>query len=533
MMPSPSVQRGVLVGPTRCGSGTCHRGTERCGGRTVQRLRIILSLLFVGVCLPSCHSAEEENRNCPDLSYAHKVSYRGREDKLLREVLEVIQEIRGDLPKTAQVVASFASCLQSLPADGDLESSPGRQRAPLPSALRKELAAIRWQVDQDRGLIRMEFPSSRSHSFRSSKSLVRVATKITSRICAKLPAGEAKETLSDALWYLWFDSLLRSTGERFDYYDYADEVLSQGAHSRGKSFAVGFDVGRESKGLTISKVLDKTLGQQGLRRGMRLLRLDGKDVDNLSSPELQRYWFREVAFDYRAEVSGVQGSVSFRARSSWRRYPTLRQVRQGHMIYLRMDRFARDSLLELRRILRRGEKDGLEGMILDLRGNGGGIFSPGLVDLFLKPGQTVATFREVSKQALEQEPASVEYYDIPLVLLVDGESASMSEVFAAAIKTHQRGPVVGERTFGKAVGQFSFPIADEGRLGLVTREYYYPGSEESWHQVGIEPDETIEVSQELADTLSETYRAPVLELKELVTQDPVLQRALALLEETQ
>jgi carboxyl-terminal processing protease len=150
------------------------------------------------------------------------------------------------------------------------------------------------------------------------------------------------------------------------------------------------------------------------------------------------------------------------------------------------------------------QDQGMKGLVLDLRFNPGGLLDEcvNLADRFLDEGVIVSTRgrnnedkRELTAKKDDTLPP------IPLVVLVNGASASASEIFAGAMKDHHRGTIVGERTFGKGSVQTPYPLPDGSHLKLTTARYYTPSGvqvhrEEGQKEYGIAPDVTVEMSPE-------------------------------------
>lgn len=136
----------------------------------------------------------------------------------------------------------------------------------------------------------------------------------------------------------------------------------------------------------------------------------------------------------------------------------------------------------------------VKGMILDLRSNGGGLLeaSVQLADLILPEGNVVSVKTKYGYE--EQYPIDNEYYDVPLVLLVNGYSASASEIVAGAIRDSGEGTIIGTKTFGKGVVQSVIPFPDGSALKITNARYYTP-SGECIHEVGIQPHVEIELDE--------------------------------------
>jgi carboxyl-terminal processing protease len=185
----------------------------------------------------------------------------------------------------------------------------------------------------------------------------------------------------------------------------------------------------------------------------------------------------------------------------------------------------------LRRMLRAITSAKAKGLILDLRGNPGGSLSYSIVDCFFKPGQIIGTYQSISEAKIEKIEATMEYFDIPLVLLVDEQSASMSEIFAAAVSVHKRGAIVGTKTYGKGVGQTCLPVGDEGKICLVQTRYFYPGTERTWNGEGISPDIEVNIGEEEQSVLEKIISRPVLDFDQQLKADKALREALLILGE--
>ncbi|MHC4608354.1 MAG: S41 family peptidase, partial [Planctomycetota bacterium] len=124
------------------------------------------------------------------------------------------------------------------------------------------------------------------------------------------------------------------------------------------------------------------------------------------------------------------------------------------------------------------EEQGLKALIVDLRFNTGGLYREcvALSDRFLDSGTIVTTRGRGSSAELREEAKAGEtrVRVRPLVLLVNGDTASASEIFAGAIRDHGRGVLVGARTYGKGLVQTPFPLSDGARLKITTAEYFTP-----------------------------------------------------------
>ena len=134
----------------------------------------------------------------------------------------------------------------------------------------------------------------------------------------------------------------------------------------------------------------------------------------------------------------------------------------------------------------------VSGMIIDLRNNGGGLVDTcvKMADLILPEG-VVVSMKDKNGNVTE-EKIDGEYYDVPMAVLVNGYSASASEILAGAIRDNHAGTLVGTKTFGKGIVQSSLEFVDGSGMKVTTARYYTP-SGECIHGIGIEPDIEVEL----------------------------------------
>ena len=145
--------------------------------------------------------------------------------------------------------------------------------------------------------------------------------------------------------------------------------------------------------------------------------------------------------------------------------------------YLRVSSFDEQTGVQIKEGIEKLGGARLKGVVLDLRNNPGGLVTSALTTagLFLKPGSTILTVRgRAVPEKAEKVPADAKPYNFPLAVLINGKSASASEIVAGALQDHDRAVIVGEPSFGKGLVQSVFPLADSTGLALTTALYYTP-----------------------------------------------------------
>ena len=155
------------------------------------------------------------------------------------------------------------------------------------------------------------------------------------------------------------------------------------------------------------------------------------------------------------------------------------KVFDNDVAYLSLSGFTRDAARELKEKFMEMRKDRqLKGFVLDLRGNGGGLMNEAvdIVNLFIPKGKAVVSMKGKAANANSMHPTTNDPVDleIPLAILVDGNSASASEIVAGAIQDYDRGVIIGQRTFGKGLVQNILPLSYNTQMKVTVAHYYIP-----------------------------------------------------------
>ena len=176
------------------------------------------------------------------------------------------------------------------------------------------------------------------------------------------------------------------------------------------------------------------------------------------------------------------------------------QIFNGEIGYLRLSSFQSNSTTNVRDAIYKLRKDTgkmMTALILDLRNNPGGVLGAavGISDLFLESGKIVYTKGRTNNSDLEYFANSEDILEgLPLYVLINGGSASASEIVAGALQDHQRATIYGEKSFGKASVQSIQEMIDGSALKLTTARYYTP-NDRHIHDNGIEPDVKVEFEE--------------------------------------
>lgn len=244
----------------------------------------------------------------------------------------------------------------------------------------------------------------------------------------------------------------------------------------------------EVTGMDLSRIVSYIKGEEGTTVNLTILR-DGRE--------------REVTLVRRPiEVSTVTYEMM--------------ENRTG---YIALSEFDEVSTKQFRAALQDLESQGMEGLVVDLRNNPGGMLTVvvEILDMFLPEGTVVYTEDKYGNRQDYPASGKVET-EVPLVVLVNGYSASASEIFAGAIKDYGRGTLVGTTTYGKGIVQRIMNLQDGSAIKLTVAAYYTPNGN-NIHGKGVVPDVEVELTEEntAADENGDVH-------------DPQLEKALELLQ---
>lgn len=220
----------------------------------------------------------------------------------------------------------------------------------------------------------------------------------------------------------------------------------------------------------------------GLKPGDIILDIDGKDILGKSTSEVSDLLRGEAgtSFLLRVQRPGTERPLEFKVTRESIQTPTIPYygVVGDGIGYIYLTSFTENCSRDVRRAFIDLKQKGVTSLILDLRGNPGGLMSEAveILNLFLPKGVEVLSTKGKLKQAASVSKTTKEPLDtqMPLAVLVDGESASASEIVAGALQDLDRAVIVGNRTFGKGLVQVIRDLPYNGNLKVTTSKYYIP-----------------------------------------------------------
>ena len=270
--------------------------------------------------------------------------------------------------------------------------------------------------------------------------------------------------------------------------------------SRGEFGGLGIEVTMENGYVKGVSPIDETPAfRAGLKPNDLITHLDEEPVQGLSLSEAGEKMRGKVGSDIKLMIRR-EGRKPFEVTIT-RAVIKIRSVRSrmegDDIAYIRITSFSEQTASGTEKAIKRlrgKAKDKLKGVILDLRNNPGGLLdqSVKVSDAFLNQGEIVSTRsrRPGEGQRFNAKPGDITD-GLPIVVLVNGGSASASEIVAGALQDHRRGIILGTRSFGKGSVQTIVPLSGHGAIRLTTARYYTP-SGKSIQAKGIDPDIVVE-----------------------------------------
>ena len=279
-------------------------------------------------------------------------------------------------------------------------------------------------------------------------------------------------------------SMLRSLDPHSNYYDkleYEELLGDQRSEYFGTgSTIVSYERDKRLQTYIISTFPGSASERAGLRFGDRITAVDGKDVTLLSSLEIRDMIRGPRGTTVKVTVDRNGSQLTFSLRRDRVAQPTVTNaflMESGAGLIEMSDGFSFTSYAEFDAAFRELKRNGMTSLVLDLRGNPGGILEQSIkiAEKFLQEGSLIVSQKgRMSNDDRIWRSANRRPETLPIVVLVDGDTASASEVIAGALQDNDRAVIVGQRTFGKGLVQSVVDLPQGGGLTLTTAKYYTP-----------------------------------------------------------
>ncbi|BCK01260.1 S41 family peptidase [Anaerocolumna chitinilytica] len=329
-----------------------------------------------------------------------------------------------------------------------------------------------------------------------------------------------KNTMAEGI----YKGLLSSLKDPYSVYYTKDEYTALMESSSGVYYGIGATVTSDVKTGVLSIVKPFVGGpayEAGVLPGDVLYKVNGEEVTGKDITEVVGKIKGEEGTKVTVSIirEGKSKPIDFTITRKKVEVPTIEyQMLDNKIGYIAVSEFDEVTAEQFRAAIDDLEKQGEKGLVVDIRNNPGGLLDT-VVDMLrrmLPKGMIVYTEDKYGKRD-EYKSDGKEEFNKPLAVLINGNSASASEIFAGAIQDYKKGTLVGTTSFGKGIVQSILPLNDGTAIKVTVSKYYTPKGR-NIHKIGITPDVTIELKESLRQKV-------VIDKKE----DNQLQKALQIL----
>jgi len=308
----------------------------------------------------------------------------------------------------------------------------------------------------------------------------------------------------------------------------------------GEFGGIGIEIGMEKgRPIVISPIEDTPAYRAGLKADDIIIEINGEDTSNLNLMEVVKRIRGKPGTKIQLTIirKGSEKPLKFELERALIKIQSVKSTLIDNIGYIKLSQFNENVGKDVEKYANNYVKKGVQGIILDLRNNPGGLLTEAVnvSEVFLNEGKLIVYTKgrsEGTNKYYARRKATVPE-NIPVVVLINKGSASASEIVAGALKDNKRALIVGEKSFGKASVQNIIPL-DDGSAIKLTIAYYYTPSGKLIHKEGISPDINVTLSEEEEEKLQEEIKKRKLNGKTtevilLPELDPQLRKAIELI----
>ena len=285
--------------------------------------------------------------------------------------------------------------------------------------------------------------------------------------------------------------------DRFSDYFSPESLARFNDEIAGRFSGIGLTVTEVKQGLQIEKVFpDSPAEKAGLQSGDLIVSVEGKSIagesSEVSTEKIKGPEGTDVTIGVKGSADGKVRELEIeRAQISVPNVTSKVEKVGAHTLgYVRMVSFSEGVHAQMREAVQKVEKQGAEGIVLDLRGNGGGLLEEAVLtaSIFLPKDEVVVTTNSRTQGHAVYKTAGDNLPKVPMVVLIDRNTASAAEILTAALGDDAGAKTVGTRSYGKGVFQQEIDLSNGGALKLTIGEYFTPDGVNLAKSHGIHPD---------------------------------------------
>ena len=313
------------------------------------------------------------------------------------------------------------------------------------------------------------------------------------------------EKLQDGL----YTGLIDGLGDKYSVYYNEEDYQALQISTTGQYYGIGAGLSQDKDTMvvTVNKVYEGTPSESaGLLKDDVIVSVDGTEAASMELSELVKLIRGEKGTTVHLEIyrPSTEENLSFDVERQDITLPSVsHKMFEDGIGYVHIDSFETETATQFEEAVKDLEDQGMKALIIDVRYNPGGMVTAvvQILDDILPEGTVVYT-EDKNGNRQDYTSSGDTYLDYPIAVLINGESASASEILAGAVKDYQYGTLIGTTTFGKGIVQTILPLEDGDAVKLTTAKYFTPNGNYI-HGVGIEPD--IELEYEYLDKDATSY----------------------------
>ena len=292
-----------------------------------------------------------------------------------------------------------------------------------------------------------------------------------------------------------YKAYLSSYGDKYTMYYTADEYKALKESTNGKFYGIGAVCQLSGEGgVLLVDVYDNGAGYQaGLRSGDRVVNVDGRDITGMELSSAVALIKGDKGTSVTLEVIRGTERLTFSAvRDAVEAKTVSYTLLDNNIGYLSISQFEEVTTNQFKAAVEDLQSQGMKGLVIDIRNNPGGLLDTvvGMLKYMLPDGLIVYTADKQGNRK-EYKGQDNDEFNLPLAVIVNGNSASASEIFAGAIQDYGKGTIIGTQTYGKGIVQTVKPLTDGSAIKFTIAKYFTPKGQDI-HGKGVTPDMVVE-----------------------------------------
>ena len=292
-----------------------------------------------------------------------------------------------------------------------------------------------------------------------------------------------------------YKAYLSSYGDKYTMYYTADEYKALKESTNGKFYGIGAVCQLSGEGgVLLVDVYDNGAGYQaGLRSGDRVVNVDGRDITDMELSAAVALIKGDKGTSVTLEVIRGTERLTFSAvRDAVEAKTVSYTLLDNNIGYLSISQFEEVTTKQFKAAVEDLQSQGMKGLVIDIRNNPGGLLDTvvGMLKYMLPDGLIVYT-EDKQGNRKEYKGQDNDEFNLPLAVIVNGNSASASEIFAGAIQDYGKGTIIGTQTYGKGIVQTVKPLTDGSAIKFTIAKYFTPKGQDI-HGKGVTPDMVVE-----------------------------------------